>query len=105
MKLVSLFSKGVIVHELRNGEIISKTIEQFCEEFEKITREYPELFRIGFQESQTAVQYIKQDCLYMVQSSFEKRYERNCEHICEAGVNHMVIQYIESSWEILSMYW
>lgn len=105
MKLVSLFSKGAIVLELRNGEIISKTIEQFCEEFEKITREYPELFRSGFQESQTAVQYIKQDCLYMVQSSFEKQYKRNSEHICEQGVNHMVIQSIEGSWKILSIYW
>lgn len=105
LKLVSLFSRGAIVHELNNGKVISKTIEQFCEEFEKIIIEYPELFHNGFQEYQTSVQYIKQDFIYMVQSSFEKQYKRNSEHICEQGVNHMVIQSIEGSWKILSIYW
>ena len=88
----SLFRPDALLLErMENGGYRSKTPDEHIWEFETAVRDYPELFKTGFHERQTGVEWTEQEGVFLVRSHYEKRYTRNGVPVIETGINHMTI--------------
>lgn len=88
----SLFRPDALLLErMENGRYRSKTPDEHIREFETAVRDYPELFKTGFHERQTSVEWTEQEGIFLVRSHYEKRYTRSGVPVIETGINHMTI--------------
>ena len=88
----SLFRPDALLLErMENGGYRSKTPDEHIWEFETAVRDYPELFKTGFHERQTGVEWTEQEGVFLVRSHYEKRYTRSGVPVIETGINHMTI--------------
>ena len=88
----SLFRPDALLLErMENGGYRSKTPAEHIWEFETAVRDYPELFKTGFHERQTSVEWTEQEGIFLVRSHYEKRYTRSGVPVIETGINHMTI--------------
>lgn len=88
----SLFRPDALLLErMENGGYRPKTPDEHIREFEMAVRDYPELFKEGFHERQTSVEWTEQEGVFLVHSHYEKQYTRNGAPVIETGINHMTI--------------
>lgn len=88
----SLFRPDALLLErMESGGYQSKTLNEHIRQFETAVRDYPKLFKAGFHERQTSVEWTEQEGVFLVHSHYEKRYTRNGVPVIETGINHMTI--------------
>lgn len=100
-----LFCENALLMEKTEHGYESRTVDDHIREFETAVRDYPALFELGFCERQTDAEWTEHNGVYLVHSSYEKRYARNGVPVVEYGVNHFTIVQVDGELRIACAVW
>ena len=82
---------ALLLERTEGGTYAAKTLDGHIREFETAVRDDPQLFVEGFHERQTDMTWTRCEDVFLVHSSYEKRYARSGAPVLETGTNHMTI--------------
>ena len=82
---------ALLLEQTEGGAYAAKTLDEYIREFETAVRDNPQLFVEGFRERQTDMTWTRREDVFLVHSSYEKRYARGGAPVLETGTNHMTI--------------
>lgn len=100
-----LFYEKALLIENRDGDIITKSIDDHIGEFETAIESYPEVFVNGFMEEQTGYEILSSDMYILVKSDYIKKYTINGELKSGSGSNMITLVKNGNKIRIFSIAW
>lgn len=105
IELSSLFDEKAVLIESGSEGYQRRTVKQHVEEMSRAFTQYDFLIKYGFEEKEVGRSVLNGDDIFLIESTYSKRYHNGTRIIEEGGTNYLSVIRDGDSFKIISIMW